>query len=93
MQNAAANAPEATSANADLWTHYFHNQWSRFLNPFGAPTGSNVSDIAEGTAAQVASFLTLVAAGPIAWMYNTNAPSVTEEPDAEPQRMHAVSAA
>ena len=67
---------EATVLNADLWSRYFQNQWSSFLNPFGVPAQAPVSEMAEGTAARVASFLTFVAAGPIAWMYSTNAPSV-----------------
>ena len=61
---------EATVANADLWTAYFRDQWSRWLAPFGSPAASQM---AEGTAARVASFLTLVAAGPIAWLYATSA--------------------
>lgn len=72
------NPQEATAANADLWTRYFQDQWSSFLNPFGVPAATPVSGVAEGTAARVAGFLSLVAAGPIAWMYNANAPEVTE---------------
>lgn len=62
----------STIANTDLWSKYFQDEWSRFLNPFGQPAESPVSQIAEGTAARVASFLTLVAAGPIAWLYASN---------------------
>ena len=40
---------------------------------FGARGDAAVSQVAEGTAARVASFLTLVAAGPIAWLYATSA--------------------
>lgn len=64
---------EATIANADLWAAYFRDQWSRWLAPLGARAESPVSQVAEGTAARVASFLTLVAAGPIAWLYATSA--------------------
>lgn len=60
---------ESTVANADLWTRYFQNEWSRW----GASPHASVSAMAEGTAARVAGFLTLVAAGPIAWMYSSNA--------------------
>ena len=67
---------EATVLNADLWSRYFQDQWSNFLNPFGVPAQAPVSEMAEGTAARVAGFLTFVAAGPIAWMYSANAPSV-----------------
>jgi hypothetical protein len=59
---------ESTIANADLWTRYFQNEWSRW----SSPSDTSVSAVAEGTAARVASFLTLVAAGPIAWLYSTN---------------------
>lgn len=62
----------STVANTDLWSKYFQDEWSRFLNPFGVPAESPVNQIAEGTAARVASFLTLVAAGPIAWLYASN---------------------
>lgn len=64
---------EATIANADLWAHYFREQWGRWLTPFGVPAASPMSQVADGAAARVASFLTLVAAGPIAWLYATSA--------------------
>ena len=69
---------ESTTANADLWTRYFHDQWSQWLNPFGVPAATPVSEMAEGTAARVAGFLTLVGAGPIAWLYSANSPKITE---------------
>ena len=62
----------STIANTDLWSKYFQDEWNRFLNPFGRPSASPVNQIADGTAARVASFLTFVAAGPIAWLYNSN---------------------
>ena len=61
-----AEVESPTIANADLWSHYLRDQWGRWLPPLGTP------EIADGTAARVANFLTLVAAGPIAWLYNTN---------------------
>lgn len=73
----------STIANTDLWSKYFQDEWSRFLNPFGRPATSPVNQIADGTAARVASFLTFVAAGPIAWLYNSNdsrpAPTAADE--------------
>ncbi len=68
MTTAEMTAQEPTVANADLWTKYFQDQWSAWPSPSAA--------VAEGTAASVASFLTLVAAGPIAWLYNSNTPNV-----------------
>ena len=64
---------DTTSANADLWSRYFQNEWARW-----APADSPVAEIAEGTAARVAGFLTLVAAGPIAWLYAANEPRVAK---------------
>ena len=64
---------EATIANADLWAHYFRERWGRWLAPLGSRNDSPASQLVEGTAARVASFLTLVAAGPIAWLYATSA--------------------
>ncbi len=78
MENNDVTVHESTTANADLWTRYFHDQWSQWLNPFGTPAATPVSEMAEGTAARVAGFLTLVAAGPIAWLYSANSPRVTE---------------
>lgn len=66
-------APDATTANADLWARYFQDQSRQWFNPFGT-----VSEVVEGTAASVAGLLTMVAAGPIAWLYNSNAPHVSE---------------
>jgi len=68
---------EPTTANADLWAKYFQEEWGRWFRPFGATGQTPVAQVAEGTAARVASFLSLVAAGPIAWLYSTNAPNVT----------------
>jgi hypothetical protein len=92
------NTLESTTvANADLWTRYFQDEWNRWLNP-RAESGAPVSQVAEGTAARVAGFLTLVAAGPIAWLYSANAPQVTRiEPapeapafEATPELMESV---
>lgn len=70
---------DSTIANADLWSRYFQEQWSRqWWNPISGATPAPVAEMAEGTAARVANFLTLVAAGPIAWLYNSNAPQVME---------------
>ncbi len=77
---------EATIANADLWAHYFREQWSRWLAPFGVPEASPMSEVADGAAARVASFLTLVAAGPIAWLYATSAAERGAIVTALPQR-------
>ena len=69
---------ESTTANADLWSRYFADQWGRWLNPLGDP--SPITEIAQGTGAQVAGFLTMLAAGPIAWLYNANTASVADDP-------------
>ena len=67
---------ESTTANADLWSRYFADQWGRWLNPLGDP--SPITEIAQGTGAQVAGFLSILAAGPIAWLYNANTATVSE---------------
>ena len=48
------------------------------MEPLGLLADSAASAMAEGTAARVASFLTLVAAGPIAWLYSTKASQAAE---------------
>ncbi len=63
---------ESTVANADLWTKYFQDEWSRWLDPFNLRAADTVTPVAEGTGARVAGFLSLVAAGPIAWLYSSN---------------------
>jgi len=68
---------ESTTANADLWSRYFADQWGRWLNPLGEP--SPITEIAQGTGAQVAGFLTMLAAGPIAWLYNANTANVADD--------------
>ena len=50
----------------------------RWLPPLGER--SPVSEIVDGTAAHVASWLTLVAAAPIAWLFSTNAETAGAEP-------------
>lgn len=66
-------APDATTANADLWFRYLQDRSRSWLIPFGT-----VPEVVEGTAASVAGLLTMVAAGPIAWLYNSNVPHVDE---------------
>ena len=81
MNATDTTAEEPTIANADLWTKYFQDQWSAW-----APAPS--AAVAEGAAARVASFLTLVAAGPIAWLYSANASNVTPLRDEAPRIGH-----
>lgn len=64
------NPQESTIANADLWARYFQEQLGGSASP--------LAPIAEGAAAQVASFLTFLAAGPIAWLYSANAPEAND---------------
>jgi hypothetical protein len=71
LESTNVNPPETTVANADLWTKYFRQEWERWLPP--RTTESPLAAVAESTAAQVAGLLTLVAAGPIAWLYSANA--------------------
>lgn len=59
----------STIANADLWAKYFHDQWA-WLQPIAGPDSVTV---AAGAGARIANFLTLVAAGPVAWMYANSA--------------------
>jgi hypothetical protein len=73
METKEMTAHEPTIANADLWTKYFRDQWSPWLGQGSAESAA----VAAGTAARVASFLTLVAAGPIAWLYSSNEPEAT----------------
>jgi hypothetical protein len=70
MTTMTGTPQETTIANADLWSKYFQDQWSRWLNPLGLPAANALAD---GTGARVAGFLALVAAGPIAWLYATQA--------------------
>lgn len=70
------NAQESTIANADLWHKYFQDQWSWFTPK--NRTNDPVAQMAAGTGARVANLLTLVAAGPIAWMYANSAPNVKQ---------------
>ena len=72
LESTIVNPPETTVANADLWTKYFRQEWERWLPP-RATQESPLAAVAESTAAQVAGLLTLVAAGPIAWLYSANA--------------------
>ena len=89
MENKHVSTQDSTIANADLWTRYFQNEWSRWT----APADSAMSAVAEGTAARVAGFLTLVAAGPIAWLYSANSPQVTPIPPEEAEERVEVAAA
>ena len=70
-------AQETTIANTDIWSKYFQDQWGAMLDPFGLRRSTPVAQVADGTAARVAGFLTLVAAGPIAWLFNDHASQFT----------------
>jgi len=94
LESTNPNPGESTIANADLWTRYFQNEWGRWMNPrSGQP--SPLAAVAESTAAQVAGFLTLVAAGPIAWLYNSNRPQLLqlERRPGDPASVHVPSPA
>jgi len=65
---------DSTIANADLWSKYIQDQWSAWLRPFAGP---DAAQVAAGAGARIAGFLTLIAAGPIAWLYASSAPNVT----------------
>ena len=69
-------APNSTVANTDLWSRYFQDQWGSSQSP--------TTELAEGTAARVAEFFTFVAAGPIAWLYNTRQEPASTELVAQP---------
>ncbi len=73
----SAPPPDPAIANADLWSAYFQQQWRAFLNPFGVRAESPVAQLADGAAARISGFLTLLAAGPIAWLFEANAPQVS----------------
>lgn len=68
-QKNAANAQQSTIANADLWSKYFQDQWSPWIGRKDDP----IAQVAAGTGARVANLLTLVAAGPVAWLYANSA--------------------
>ena len=59
---------QTTIANADLWSHYFTREWSRWLDPLGLSTPAR-RQLAQGTGARIAGLLSLTAAGPLAWLY------------------------
>jgi hypothetical protein len=65
----AVRQQESTIANADLWSKYFQDQWSPWFRRSDDP----VAQVAAGTGARVANLLTLVAAGPVAWLYANSA--------------------
>ena len=65
----------STIANTDLWSAYFRDEWARFLRPTGRDAASPLAQIADGAAAQVATWFTIAAAGPLAWIYAANAPA------------------
>jgi hypothetical protein len=77
LESTNVNPQDSTVANADLWTKYFRDEWGRWMQP-SRGQDSPLAAVAESTAAQVAGFLTLVAAGPIAWLYSANAPSLSQ---------------
>lgn len=59
---------QTTIANADLWSHYFNREWSRWLDPLGLSTPAR-RQLAQGTGARIAGLLSLTATGPLAWLY------------------------
>lgn len=74
------DARETTTNNADLWTRFLADQWRAVLDPLGlfvSREGDPAHAIAEATAANVASLLTLIVGQPIERMYEANAPQVT----------------
>ena len=74
------DARETTTNNADLWTRFLADQWRAWLDPLGlfvSREGDPARAIAEATAANVASLLTVLVGQPIERLYVANAPEVT----------------
>lgn len=76
------DASDTTANNADLWSHYLHQQWAAFLDPFGLGRlpGSDAATrtLADVAAANVASVLAVLLAPPVARLYRSNAQEVTQ---------------
>jgi hypothetical protein len=81
---------DPTIANTAIWSHYLREQWGGWLAPLGSRADAPASQIVDGTAARVASLLTLMAAGPIAWLYATAAAERGAIVTELPQRHEAV---
>ena len=62
---------DPVAANAALWAHYLDRRWNPLLDPFGSRY------VSRAIAAGVASWLALLQAPAITWMYGINAPDVT----------------
>lgn len=62
---------DSTVANADLWSKYFEDQWRGWLTPLAGPEAARV---AAANGARIANVLTMVAAGPVAWLYASSTP-------------------
>lgn len=63
---------DATAANAALWSHYFENEWGRVLEPVGQHYAAQI------LGAGIASWLAVVTAPQIAWLYERNAAVVSQ---------------
>lgn len=77
---------EATARNAEIWARYFEQRWAGWLAPFALSHATG--EIAATTAARVAGLLTLVAAGPIAWLYASNGAATADADPPEPLHLH-----
>jgi hypothetical protein len=75
IRETSVRQQDSTIANADLWNRYFQRQWSPWMT--SGRHDDPIAQVAAGAGARVANLLTLVAAGPIAWLYASNAPNVT----------------
>lgn len=73
------DARDTTSNNADLWSAYLEQQWSRWIDPFGLLRDDNsvTRATAAVAAAGMARAVTAWLAPAIDTMYRANAPAVT----------------
>ena len=73
---------ESTVANSELWCKFLREQWSFWFDPFGLLVNSSTPDLlADRVAARIANLLTLVAFGPVAWLYQSSAVLDKAAPD------------
>jgi hypothetical protein len=80
VKGGGMNPTETLEANEAIWSHYLRSQTHSWLDPLGLLGRSSVGrEVLDADASRIAGFLSAIAAGPFARLYNDKATAASGE--------------
>jgi hypothetical protein len=80
VEGGGVNASETLAANEAIWSHYLRSRGRSWLDPLGLLGRSSVGrEVSDANASRIAGFLSTIAAGPFAQLYDDKATAASGE--------------